>query len=43
VQPDDPFSIGGAILLLILCASLATYIPAARCARINPITALKYD
>ncbi len=41
VQPNDPFIIGGAVVLLLLVAELAGTIPAVHAARIDPYTALR--
>jgi putative ABC transport system permease protein len=43
VQPADPAAMAGALLLLILCAGLATYIPARRALRVDPMVALRYE
>ena len=41
VEPWDPFSLGGAGLLLLLATVLASYIPARRASRLNPVEILK--
>ncbi len=41
VEPWDPFSLGGAGLLLLLATVLASYIPARRASRLNPVDILK--
>lgn len=43
VSPDDPVSIIAAGLLLIGAATLASFIPARRDAKIDPIAALRYE
>jgi predicted permease len=43
VSPDDPLSIVGAGLLLVGAATIASFIPARRAAKIDPIVALRYD
>ena len=43
VSPLDPLSIGGAALLLLIVAVLASYIPARRAARIDPQSAIRAE
>jgi predicted permease len=43
VQATDPITFGGISLLLLLIALLASYIPARRAARIDPIVSLRCD
>jgi ABC-type antimicrobial peptide transport system permease subunit len=40
VRPRDPIAIGGAVLLLMLAALLAAFIPALRASRVDPALAL---
>ena len=39
----DPLSVGAAVLVLVCAGLLAGYLPARRAARINPLTALRYE
>ena len=43
VAPTDPLVFGGITSLLILVALIATYLPARRAMRVNPIVALRHD
>lgn len=43
VQPADPIALAGALLLLMLCGGIATYIPARRALRVDPMVALRYE
>ena len=43
VRPEDPVTLGSVSLMLIFAAILATYIPARRATRVNPIDSLRSE
>jgi ABC-type antimicrobial peptide transport system permease subunit len=43
VKPADPITLGLAAALLAVVALLASYVPARRASRFNPMTALHYE
>jgi ABC-type antimicrobial peptide transport system permease subunit len=43
VTPDDPVTLCAVVLVLLLSATAACWIPARRATRIDPITALRCD
>ena len=43
IGPHDPVSFVGAALFLVLVAALATFVPAWRAIRIDPMDALRHD
>jgi predicted permease len=43
LQPNDPASLTGAVLILAACAILAGYAPAWRASRVDPMSALRHE
>jgi ABC-type antimicrobial peptide transport system permease subunit len=43
ISANDPFTLAGVALVLSLIALAASYIPARRAMRVDPITALRYE
>ncbi len=43
ISPNDPLTVAGIAFLLLLIAMLASYIPARRATRVDPMIALRYE
>lgn len=43
VRPTDPLTMSAACVLLLTVAALASYLPAVRASRIDPMVALRYE
>jgi predicted permease len=43
VEPNDPWSLGAATLVLMASAAIAAWLPARRASRVDPIRALRYE
>jgi predicted permease len=43
LKPADPLTLGCALLVMLLVAAIAAYIPARRASRVDPLVALRYE
>jgi ABC-type antimicrobial peptide transport system permease subunit len=43
IEPHDPLTVIGTILIMLTVAALAAWIPARRAAKVDPMEALRYE
>jgi ABC-type antimicrobial peptide transport system permease subunit len=43
IEPHDPMTIIGTVMIMVTVAALAAWIPARRAAKIDPVEALRYE
>jgi ABC-type antimicrobial peptide transport system permease subunit len=43
IEPHDPLTITGTIMIMVMVTTLAAWIPARRAAKIDPMEALRYE
>jgi len=43
IEPHDPLTVIGAVVIMLMVATLAAWIPARRAARVDPMVALRYE
>jgi len=43
IEPHDPLTIIGTVLIMVMVAGLAAWIPARRAARVDPMVTLRYE
>jgi len=43
LRPSDPVAVAAAVLLLVIVAHVAAYVPALRASRVDPLVALRHE
>lgn len=43
MKPNDPIALSGAVAVLLVAALIATFVPARRASRIDPMVALRHE
>jgi ABC-type antimicrobial peptide transport system permease subunit len=43
IEPHDPITMIGAVVIMVTVAALAAWIPARRASRVDPMVSLRYE